>query len=449
MALDFLILYEHIVREFDNDCLLIAELERRGYTAELFQLMDRKKLKYFTWKKPKVIVTSAMYDNETLNSFVYNNVGRLNKVVNLHWEEMLSREQEESRFFSLTENAAKCTHICWGRAARERIVEKGVPADNAVITGAIQLDFLRERFDGYYKSRGELAREFELDENKRWLLYVSSFSCASMDDKEVEELGEMTDLDFTGFKAVGARSMKTTLEWFDRLLSERPDIELIYRPHPTEWQSAPLNEMGAKHERFHVIRDYAVSQWLRVSDISAFWMSTSIAEAYYGGKPCMVLRPEPLHSDYDPVIYENCAAKTSYEELAAALDEKELPFPIDEERMKSYFDIEPDYPSYMRICDLLEQTIMNPPRDLPFSEGYTPRFNALKFAVLFCLRIMNALHINPHWFSFIIGEKAAAMTERLMGYFAKAYVPKRKIREKVAELSKYIEDPPQSGDCVS
>ena len=33
MALDFLILYEHTVREYESDLLLKLELERRGYTA--------------------------------------------------------------------------------------------------------------------------------------------------------------------------------------------------------------------------------------------------------------------------------------------------------------------------------------------------------------------------------------------------------------------------------
>ena len=34
MALDFLILYEHTVREYESDLLLKLELERRGYLAE-------------------------------------------------------------------------------------------------------------------------------------------------------------------------------------------------------------------------------------------------------------------------------------------------------------------------------------------------------------------------------------------------------------------------------
>ena len=101
MGLDFLILYEHTVREYESDLLLKLELERRGYTAEIRQLLDRKKLKYFTWKKPKVLISSCMYDNEAINSHVYNNIGRCDKIVNLHWEQMLSDTQEAGDWFNM------------------------------------------------------------------------------------------------------------------------------------------------------------------------------------------------------------------------------------------------------------------------------------------------------------------------------------------------------------
>ncbi|MDL2219597.1 hypothetical protein LJC04_04620, partial [Ruminococcaceae bacterium OttesenSCG-928-O06] len=100
MSLDFLILYEHVVREYESIVLLQEELGRRGYTSEVHQLLGRKKLKYFTWKKPRVLVASNLYDDEGLNSHVYNNVGKCNRVVNLHWEQMLSDTQEEEAWFN-------------------------------------------------------------------------------------------------------------------------------------------------------------------------------------------------------------------------------------------------------------------------------------------------------------------------------------------------------------
>ncbi|MEG2083569.1 MAG: hypothetical protein RRY38_03095, partial [Oscillospiraceae bacterium] len=147
------------------------------------------------------------------------------------------------------------------------------------------------------------------------------------DDKEVAELNAMTDLDFAGFKAIGSRSMAATLDWFDRLLCERDDIELIYRLHPSEWNSPLLDDLCAKHPRFRVISDYSIKQWVKTCETLITWMSTSIAEIYFAGKSCIILRPEPLFDDYDPVNYEGCAAVDSFDGLVTALNAADTPFP--------------------------------------------------------------------------------------------------------------------------
>ena len=61
MALDFLILYEHTVREYESDLLLKLELERRGYIAEIRQLLDPKRLRLFGKDKPEVLVASCRF----------------------------------------------------------------------------------------------------------------------------------------------------------------------------------------------------------------------------------------------------------------------------------------------------------------------------------------------------------------------------------------------------
>lgn len=68
MALDFLILYEHTVREYESDLLLKLELERRGYTVRIRQLLDAKDLRLFGKDKPEVLVASCMYDNEAITA---------------------------------------------------------------------------------------------------------------------------------------------------------------------------------------------------------------------------------------------------------------------------------------------------------------------------------------------------------------------------------------------
>ena len=216
MALDFLILYEHVVREYESILLLKAELARRGYTVELRQLLDRKKLKYFTLKKPKVLVSSCMYDDEAINSHVYNNIGVCNKVVNLHWEQMLSDTQEEGAWFNFGGNAKKCVQTCWGKRTQQRLVAHGMQEKNCPVTGAVMMDFLRPEFRGYFKDKAALCREHGLDPDKKLMLYISSFGYASMTEQEVKELSDMAGEDFTGFAGTNRTSMEQTLAWFDQ-----------------------------------------------------------------------------------------------------------------------------------------------------------------------------------------------------------------------------------------
>ena len=233
MALDFLILYEHTVREYESDLLLKLELERRGYTVRIRQLLDAKDLRLFGKDKPEVLVASCMYDNEAINSHVYNNIGRCNKIVNLHWEQMLSDTQEEGDWFNMNGNAKRCVQTCWGQRTAQRLQAHGMDAKNTPVTGAVMMDFLRPEFKGYFKDKETLCKEFGLDPAKQLHLYISSFGYASMTDQEVAELSKMAGTDFSGFARTNRVSMEKTLAWFDRYLGDHPEVELVYRRHPS------------------------------------------------------------------------------------------------------------------------------------------------------------------------------------------------------------------------
>jgi surface carbohydrate biosynthesis protein len=396
MGLDFLILYEHVSREYESIVLLKTELERRGYTCRIMQLLDRKKIKYFTWKKPKVLVASAMYDNKTMNSFVYNNVGVCNRVVNLHWEQVLSEEQENSPFFNCGESAAYAMHLCWGQKSRNRLVHYGVPLENTAITGPIQMDFLRSEFKGYYKTKKELAEEFSFDEHKKTALYISSFSTANMSRREINELNDLAGVGFDQFKVTSAKTMDTTLKWVENFLrSEKgKSTEFIYRRHPSEWNSPKLKELSDKYKNFHLIDKYSVKQWILAADTIFTWMSTSIAEIYFAKKSCFVLRPYPIEWEYDPVIYKNCLYIDNYRDFVKAFDTGNPTFPIDEKLLLSHYDVT-DTPSYIRIADVLEKTLKEPTGQRRPFDHFEPHFSFLKFFSLIGLHLMYAIRLDP------------------------------------------------------
>ncbi len=436
MPLDFLFLYEHPVREYESLLLLQEELRRRGYTSEIRQLLDRKKLKYFTWKKPKVLVASNLYDNEGLNSHVYNNIGRCNRVVNLHWEQMLSDTQEAEPWFNFSGNAKLCVQTCWGEATRQRLLQHDVPAQNAPVTGAVMMDFLRAEFSGYYLTKQQLCARFGLDAERPLWLYISSFGYASMDAAEVKELSDMAGTDFTQFAEVNRQSMAETLRWFDTYLAANPDVQLVYRRHPSEWNSPALSQLAEKHKGFHVIFEDSVKQWISASDEIFIWMSSAIAEVYFAKKGCCVLRPFEVPHEFDPVIYRHAACAKTYDEFCAAAGAGRAAFPIEPQVIDAYFE-QTEAPAYLNMADLLVQVHQNEPFSLPFSQGYTPRFNWLKCFALFGVHILFALRFNPARLK-RIAPSFAAFAGRIYGYVEKAHIPKHKIEEMRQKIRPFV-----------
>ena len=435
MALDFLILYEHTVREYESDLLLKLELERRGYTVRIRQLLDAKDLRLFGKDKPEVLVASCMYDNEAINSHVYNNIGKCNKIVNLHWEQMLSDTQEEGDWFNMNGNAKRCVQTCWGQRTAQRLQAHGMDAKNTPVTGAVMMDFLRPEFKGYFKDKETLCKEFGLDPAKQLHLYISSFGYASMTDQEVAELSKMAGTDFSGFARTNRVSMEKTLAWFDRYLGDHPEVELVYRRHPSEWNSPILEEMDKKHENFHLITDYSVKQWIVASDVIFSWISTSIAEIYFAGKSCFVVRPYPVEWEYDPVVYKDCNRIDNYDDFIKCFTAENPPFPISEELMHAHYDFT-DTPSYIRMADCLEKVLLEDEGDRRPFDHFKPKFSWLKCFSLVVFHCMFRLGLDPgKWKIF---GRVSELSGRIVGHIRKAYVSPKQQQEYIDNISKYL-----------
>ena len=165
---------------------------------------------------------------------------------------------------------------CWGKRTQQRLVSHGMEEKNCPVTGAVMMDFLRPEFAGYFKDKDALCAQHGLDPGKKLMLYISSFGYASMTDAEVEELSRMAGEDFTGFARTNRESMAETLAWFDRYLAEHPEVELVYRRHPSEWNSPALAALAEKRPNFHVIFADSVKQWIVAVDQIFIWMLSLI-----------------------------------------------------------------------------------------------------------------------------------------------------------------------------
>lgn len=372
--IDFLIVYEHKVREIESICLLKAELERRNYVVDIIQVNSTKTLKYLWWKKPRVIIVYALYGDIELRYHVYRICGKIRKIVNLQWEQIMSNRNIEEGFSVPKGDAAKALHICWGRERMEQLKMKNV--DNVVVTGAAQMDFLRGSLKQYYDSREACFRRFHIPEDKKVLLYISSFSYASIIEGSeqyrhvVEFFGEQTVKQNCD---IHRTAKEKTLQWFADILQEKSDIFIIYRPHPSERSDIALINMEERYENFRVISDYSVKQWILITDKVYTMYSTSIAEAFFARKLCLIIRPVPIPEDIDACIYCGADYITSYEDFVASLDIYDFDsFPIDRHKFNSYYE---DTIAYINICNVLESVLKDNVYDMPdnISSCATPK----------------------------------------------------------------------------
>lgn len=354
--IDFLIIYELKKRELESVVLLGEELKRRGHSVEYFSFPARPHF-LLPWlhRRARVVVTPAAYDNQALYILVYRACRAARKIVNLQWEQVwtVEAESDTSHFRFPSEMARQVLHTCWGGHTRELLLRAGIDAERAQVTGPIHMDFLRPEMRRYYRDRADLFGDYGLDTARKTVLFISSFAFASYTPSELAgQKVNLSDHEVDDFRDVSVASQREVLAWIDRALADDPTIAFIYRRHPAENDSPLLHALAEKHEHFHVISDHSVKQWILCADKIFTWYSTAIAEVYFAGKSCEVLRPVPMPPNLEVTLLTNAHTIDNYETFRASLDQDNA-FPIPAEVMHDYYSVT-ESPAYQRTAELLE-----------------------------------------------------------------------------------------------
>ena len=354
--MDFLICYEHIVREAENDTLIEYELRKRGYTCEIMHFNGPGFFCHSFKDKAKVVVTPWLRYDE--NAFHYLKMAKKPyKIVNLQWEQVYSQYGLESGLVSTSNQAGKAIHLCWGDNSRERLIAERVDEKNLFVTGAVQLDYGRPAFDSYYFTRESIASEFNLNQSKKWILFISSFSYSNCGDEAIKQLEKQFSYSFAEQVKLHKDSQAIILDWIEGLL-ETNDCEFIYRPHPAENVDDRLKKMQSDCSRFHVISDYSVKQWAKVSDKANLWFSTSNAELSSMGIDYAIIRPIPIPAKLEVESMREESFITDYDAFCEYNTTKSNGSVSPAERLQKltrYYSYDADKPSYIRVADCLEQ----------------------------------------------------------------------------------------------
>lgn len=290
---DFLLMYEHKVRELDNLCLLKYELDKRGYRTKIlyandYELVNSRTAVY----KTKVLVIGYCYTSSSIRDYASYRI-LFDKVINLQWEQVTTNEQEKNSgsFRNLSGLAKEIVHISWGEKNQKRLIDKaGVAPKKVKVTGNITMDLLRPEFQGFYRSREEICGKYQLAADKKICLFIAGFKYVEASEEEkratIDRFGEGRKR----YLEVAEQEQLTILQWFQQFLEEQQDYLIVYRPHPGD-ASPRAQALAQKYDNFKVISELSVKQWIAVSDLVYAWNSTAILEAFLLGRIRCIFAP--------------------------------------------------------------------------------------------------------------------------------------------------------------
>ena len=368
---DVLILYESRRREIENCVLLLLELEQRGYKVKIRNIYNP--YKYFI--KTKVLVVPHLYNNEQLFSFGRNFWNSNERIISLQCEQILNPDVEEDDIHNTKEQAVFAHHIAWGLEQAKRYLNfSNIDINKIHITGSIAMDLMRNEFSDYFISRKEMAKRFNLRNESEWVLFVSSFSYAHLSEEEINRNEKMWPASRL-FSELSTESQDIILYWFRESALLFPDKEFIYRPHPAEKNIGLLLNSFNEIPNLHVIGDYSMRQWAKVSDKIYNWFSTSIADIYFAQKTCFILRPIVIPRTVEVSILEGVESLKTYEEYVESLKRKCYYFPVRKENMEFFYGELKGRMAYQKIADLCEDLIKGKIDGYKYDWGNRSRFN--------------------------------------------------------------------------
>ncbi len=138
IKIDIEIVYEHVERELNNAYLLKFELEKRGYEVKISPAFEPK---LPSLKAPKLLITPWLHDDKGVNGLKFKYLSRVNKILNLQYEHVISQVWLESGAHCPSGLAKNGIHICWGDKIRRRLLKNGIQEKNLKIINDMKFDF--------------------------------------------------------------------------------------------------------------------------------------------------------------------------------------------------------------------------------------------------------------------------------------------------------------------
>lgn len=359
IEVDFLLIYEHKVRELENLCLMKYELDRRGYKTKIIYVDDAANaMEDRPIYHAKVVCTMACYDNYTLFWHTKEFV-KFEKVIDLQWENIVYSKDEnrEGAYKNYLGIGKDVVHVSWGRQNVRRLLEAAhLDRKKVKLTGHVGMDFLREPLNRYYLSRRELFEKYKIPMEKQVILFASPYFGDHLSEHYVKGMCERFGEDWPEYYKFMCDSQKIVLSWFERICTENPDLIVIFRPHPGH-PSLMAEDLAGRCENFRIISGESVKQWIVTCDRVYTGNSSVVVEAFFARKMCQLLFPLPTTPGFELKLITDSKKITTYEDFSESVHIGCQEFPTPQESIEEIYLIDWETPNYIKFADMAEEVL--------------------------------------------------------------------------------------------
>jgi hypothetical protein len=297
--IDILVFIEHAARELDVSCAIKSILEQRyQMTMEIASLTWDMEKTLASWQ-PRVVALPYGYSASVYGICDIVPTWPNAIYLNLAYEQLFTKINQVFKAPSDDFARNHIWHSLWGEFASDYLVKYGVPRDHIFINGNPVYQLYREPYCRYFKSRAELATEYGLDMNKRWVFIPENYGAAFYSEYKIQDVivaGNRVD-DAYAYREFARQSFSEAVRWWNRGAMQ-DGIEMIVRPRPLVAKSifakACEDVIGTLPEHFRLIKDGTVREWILASDLTMSSYSTTLIEAAVARRPVYMLTPIPF-----------------------------------------------------------------------------------------------------------------------------------------------------------
>lgn len=292
---DVIFFVEHKDRELESIKLIAEKLKAQGKSSLILSVYFHVHYLYL-YRAKTFVFPYLINQNDWPASFVYKMYGDSASYINMNWEQLLSKVNEEYKKPQDDFVKRKVKHIAWDKYFRDYLVKYGVNEDNITITGNPANEILFNLLDKKYEWRVKLADEFKLDTNKKWLFMPMNYGWAFSNDSLINakiKKGYPEKIAWE-YRKYSQKCLKQFIYFIEKV-SKEYDYEIIIRPHPSitedDYKKVFNETIGYIPKNIYLNKAHSIREWIIVSDIVGSSWSTSVWDAYNIGKSVFLFTP--------------------------------------------------------------------------------------------------------------------------------------------------------------